>query len=241
MSNKLYSMLELASKDYPHNYFYAIDLAGIEASEVESYLKDGLRNFKAKCKSRSILIRTGLAEKPEIKLFIATNLDASDDNLLIKTMKKALIYFSKKFGGYGNGFIILQEWTPEEDYLYSINLMPLKDSVIIEAIKGNHYNLDRSEERPTVLKLNNSGVKIIRDGLESNDLLMLNRLVKGLLNNHFFEDNSVYELSFIKDRASFYQVKKPGKLYKQPISKQEFYQKLKNNNIAFESRILRKS
>jgi hypothetical protein len=240
MSNKLFSMLELSSNGFPHNHFYAIDLEGIEAGEVESYLRDGLRNFRAGSDCRSMLIRTGFAERPEVKLFIATDLDASDDELILKTMKKALVYFSKKFGGYNNGFIILQEWTPEEDYLYSINLMPTNGSFIVEAIKGNHYNLDRGEERATIFKLSNSGINIIRTGMESNDILMLNRLVKGLLNNHFFEDKSVYELSFIKDRASFYQVKRPDRLYKKPISKQEFYEKLKKNDIPFQDRILRK-
>jgi len=234
-------MLELSSKGFPHNKFYALDLAGVPPAEVESFLTDGLRNFKSKINCRYICVRVGLAGKPEIKLFLAPELDASNNELILSKMKEALVFLSKKFNGYNNGFLILQEWTPEEDYKFSINLMLLQDYYIIEAVKGNHFNLDRGRINPTIIKFSPKGSQLIKSSLGSDDLMLLNRHLKQLFNNHFFESNCVYELSFLKNRFSFYQVKKPGKLFKHPLSKQDFYSKLSSNGIAFNSRILRKN
>jgi len=239
MSNKLFSMLELSSKGFPHNEFYALDLNSVPVNEIEAFLQDGLRNFRARVNCRSMLVRTGLATRPEVKLYIATDLDSSDDELIITKMKEALAFFSTKFGGYSNGFIILQQWTPEEDYRYSLNLMPVGDEYIIEAINSNHYNLDRAEHRPTVIKLSPKGNTILRQGLRPDELLDLKRQLNQLLNNFFFEENSVYEFSFLANKPSFYQIKKPGHLLKNPISKEAFYKKLRDNNISFKKRIMR--
>ncbi len=240
MSNKLFSMLELSSMGFPHNNFFCLDMNGVRVDEVESFLRDGLRNFRGRVKCRSACVRVGMAGHPEFKLFLATDLDASNDELLLSKMKEALSFISNNFGGYNDGFIILQEWTPEDDYLFSLNLMPQNGAYIIEAVKGNHFNIDRLEADRTVIKLNRSGNELLKSSLNPDELLIFNRLLRQLFNNYLFEDNCVYELSFLSDRPSFYQVKKPGKLYKHPLSKQEFYDELKKNNIPFESRIQRK-
>lgn len=239
MSNKLYSMLELSSLGFPHNKFYALDMNGVEPEEAEAYLQDGLRTFKSRVNCQSMIVRTGLAGKPEVKLFIAPDLDASDNELITSKLKEALAFFSQRFNGYGDAFLILQEWTSQEDYTYSLNLLKLKDHYIIEAVKGNHYNLDRDEHPPTVIKLSTKGESIIKPGLNPNDLMVLNRKLRQLFNNYFFQDNCVYEFSLLKNRPSFYQIKKPGKLYKEPISKKEFYKKLRDNNIPFSKKIKR--
>lgn len=240
MSNKLYSMLELSSMGFPHNKYYALDMAGVTPDEVEGFLQDGLRSFKSRVNCKSVIIRTGLANNPEVKLFIAPNLDASDNELIISKMKEALAFFSQRFGGYNEAFIIIQEWTPQEDYAYSLNLLRLKDDYVIEAVKGDHYNLDRNEHPPTVIKLSNKGPRIIKSGLSPDDLMLLKRRLRQLFNNYFFEDKCVYEFSLLKERPSFYQIKKPGKLYKEPISKDDFYKKLRDNHIRFSKKIKRK-
>jgi len=241
MSNKLLSMLEMASMGFPQNEFYALDLRGVKVEEIEGFLQDGLRNFKAKVNCRSILIRTGMAGKPEAKLYLGKISDANDNELIINKMKEALAFLSKRFNGYGNGFIIIQEWTPEEEYRYSLNLMPTSESLIVEAVKGNHTNLDRKEEPPTILKIKPTGITTLKQTLSHNELLDLNRLLKQLVNQFIFKENNVYELSLLNDRASFYQIKEPGKLYKNPISKDDFYKKLRDNNIKFKNRIMRKN
>jgi hypothetical protein len=232
-------MLELASKGFPYNDFYALDMRGVIVEEVEAFLQDGLRNFKSRVDCRTILIRTGLAEKPEVKLYLTT-VDASDDSLILSKMKEALAFISKKFGGYSNCFIILQEWTPEEDYLYSLNLMPMHGSYIFEIVKGNHRNIDRLEKPPTILKMSPSGINILKHGLRPDELTHLQRQLKQLLNNHFFDENCVYEFSLLREKPTFYQIKRPGALYKHPISKDKFYETLKSKSITFESKILRK-
>ncbi len=235
-------MLELASKGFPHNGFYALDMNGVMPSDVESFFQDGLRNFRSRVNCRFISVRSAISGKPEVKLFLAPNLDASDDELIISKMKEALSFFSHRFGSYADCFIILQEWTADDDYLFSLNLMPLSNSFIIEAVKGNHFNLDRAENPPTIIKFSDKGNSLISAGsLRPDDLMLLNRHVKSLFNNHFFNTGSVYELSILKQRPSFYQIKKPGELFKNPLSKKDFYSKLTANNIPFKSLILRAS
>ena len=165
----------------------------------------------------------------------------NSDELIINKMKEALTFFSKKHGGYSKGFIILQEWTNEEDYRYSLNLLPTKNSYIIEAVKGNHYNLDRVETPPTILRLNPYGINILKDNLQPDELIDLKRQLKQLMNNYIFEDNCVYECSLLTNRASFYQIKRPGELYTHPISKEDFYKKLRDNNVKHKSKIMRKN
>ena len=241
MSNKLFSMLELSSKGFPHNEFYAIDLSGVMPNEMESFLRDGLRNFRSKVNCKSLTVRTGVASNPEVKLYLATDLDASKDELVIDKMKEALTFLSKRFNGYSNGFIILQKWTLEDEYLYSLNLMPLNNEFIVEAVKGNHFLLDRSEQEITTMKISTNGVEIIKQGLNPDDIILLNRHLTKLINKHSFENNCVYEFSFLKDNTSFYQVKKPGKLYKEVLTKKEFYEKLRENKIPYNGKILRKN
>jgi hypothetical protein len=233
-------MLELSSMGFPHNSFYALDLNGVRPDEIESFLRDGLRNFKSKINCQLACVRVGLAGRPEFKLFLAPNLDANDDELILSKMREALVFLSEKHGGYSDGFIIIQEWTPETDYLFSLNLMPQNGAYIIEAVKGNHFNIDRLEAERTIIKLSASGHELIKSTINPDEIIILNRLINRLSNKYLFKDNCVYELSFLSNRPSFYQVKKPGQLYKHPLSKQDFYHNLKENKIPFESRVMRK-
>ncbi len=238
MSNKLLSMFELLNKGYPINEFYAIDLR-INKERIEQALIDGLRNFKSISKSRLMSIRTGIANAPENKLFLAPALNKNDDELIINEMKNALRFFSNKFGSYANGFIILQDWTPEEEYIFSINIAPAKNYFIIEAAHGNHSLIGREKIAPTIIKWSDKSIEVIKNQLNPNDLTMLTRLTSRLINKYILLPNHIYELSFTTRGPTFYQIKKPGELVKNPISKQAFYDKLSTLSINTDKRILK--
>lgn len=239
MSNKLLSMFELVKKGFPVNDFYALDFEGVSENEIIGFLQDGLRNFHARVKTRSMCVRTGLSGFPEAKLFLAGNIDANNDELILSVMHKAVAFIKEKYA-LNNAFIILQKWTSEEDYVYSVNIMPLGNEYIVEAVKGNHALMERKNIPPCIMKLSPNGVNILKEGLAAHELLELNRLTNRFINSYILEQNCVYEFSFIKEGMTFYQIKKPGELVRNPLSKKEFYSKLNERKINYENKILRK-
>jgi len=232
MSNKLFNMFMLASS-YPTNKFYVLDMKNVPPEEINSYLKNGLRNFKANSKSQELCIRTAVSGKQEINLPLFKGLDAADDEIIIEKMKEALRIISRRFNGYSNAFIIIQEWIPESDYLFSINLLPQKGKFLIESTKGNHALLKRG--KASVFLFSQKGIQIIKQQLRPDEAVILKRLIMKLVGKYVFVPNTVYELSFTKRGAVFYDIKTPLPTLQ---TKEEFYNELRKRGINFKNRIL---
>jgi len=238
MSNKLLSLFELMKLNFPVNPFVAIDFSNVPANQVDSFINEGLAFFKSRVNCDRVLLRSGLSGCHEVQLPLANDLPYNDDKLIITKIREILTKL-KSNAALNDAFIIIQKWTPDSDYLFSANLLPLNDSLVFDVALGNHISLDRANRINCALKLSGNKLEVIKSSLAGNDLFRLQGLINKLVSKYNFVDGNVYEFSFLKDGLTFYQIKKPGKLVKQPLSKIDFYKKLGELKID-SSNILRK-
>ncbi len=231
MSSRLLGMFELSS---PLSRFYALDM-NVPHQEVESFLKDGLRNFKSFGIPREVCIKTALSGKAEIGLPFFAGIDASNDELILDRMKECLAIISRKTGTYSNAFLIIQEWVPENNCLFSLNLIQLKKRVIAEAVKGSPLRLKKGEGI-TTLRLG-SNIQVLKSGMGPADISHLTKLLRSLINRFVFKEGFIYELSFTSSGVVFHGLRNSRI---RPTTKEEFYSILAEKGINYNGKILRR-